>query len=165
MRKDSEKYKIVEDLYEEMHARLYLDAVSSIGDARLAEEAVQDTFRIACMKADDLIESGCRQGWMTNTLKNVIRNIRKCRTKLDRTLAAAMAEYDAAAAPSCDSVEFEIFCTGVVGKEDFEMLKRVAVEKLTLLEVANEFGIPVDTCKKRVQRAKTKLKEAISENF
>ena len=41
-------------------------------DHCLAEEAVQETFRIACAKADRLAESENRQGWLINTLKNVL---------------------------------------------------------------------------------------------
>lgn len=50
-------------------------AISALNDRSLAEEAVQDTYRIACAKADDFLSSPNPKGWLLNTLKYVIKNI------------------------------------------------------------------------------------------
>ena len=62
MNKDIESNKLIEQLYFEMYHKLFLYAQSALRDHSLAEEAVQETFRIACAKADRLAESENRQG-------------------------------------------------------------------------------------------------------
>ena len=62
-------------------------------------------------------------------------------------------------------VNWEMYCTSVLGEEDFELLKRIAIENRTMLEASSELGISVETCKKRIQRAKKKLKDSITKNF
>ncbi len=44
--------RAIEELYNEMYYSLSAYARSALNDRSLAEEAVQDTFRIACAKAD-----------------------------------------------------------------------------------------------------------------
>ena len=58
-------------------------------------------------------------------------------------------------------MNWEMYCTSVLGEEDFELLKRIAIENRTMLEASSELGISVETCKKRIQRAKKKLKKAL----
>ena len=50
-----------------------------LSNASLAEEAVQETFVIACTKQHALENSPNPEGWIMNTLKNVCRNIQKNR--------------------------------------------------------------------------------------
>ena len=45
--------------------------------------------------------------------------------------------------------------------EDFRLLKRIALDRCTMLEVAEELGISLESCKKRVQRARKRLQEKI----
>lgn len=57
-----ERNKIIEELYIEMYPKLLIYARNSLNDRHLAEEAVQETFRIACARADRFMESQNRQG-------------------------------------------------------------------------------------------------------
>lgn len=157
--------KLIETLYRETYERLFIYAISALGDRALAEEAVQDTFRIACMKTDILAKSQNHIGWLINTLKNVIRNIRKTHARLNRTVSAALAANGVSEDSSMEAVEIEIFCTAVLGMEDYALIKRIAIDKCTMLEASEELGISVEACKKRVQRAKNKLKKSITENL
>ena len=45
--------------------------------------------------------------------------------------------------------------------EEFQLLKEMAVDGLSHLEMAQKRGISVDACKKRVQRAKKFLQKKI----
>lgn len=38
-------------------------------------------------------------------------------------------------------VNWEMYCTSVLGEEDFELLKRIAIENRTMLEASSELGI------------------------
>lgn len=165
MSQDTEQNKIIEDLYTEMYARLCIYAMNALNDRNLAEEAVQDTFRIACMKIDSLIDSPNRQGWLTNTLKNVIRNIRRSQLRLNRIVATALSINCPSPVQPERDVDLGLYCTSILGKEDFKLIKLVILENHTMLEASKEFGISVEACKKRVQRAKSKLKDAITKNL
>ena len=48
--------------------------------------------------------------------------------------------------------------------EDFRLLKRIALDRCTILEAAEELGIPLETCKKRVQRARKRLQKRLRED-
>ena len=162
---DIETKKAIEYLYCEMYTRLCIYALNALNDVSLAEEAVQDTFRIACMKSDSLMESQNRQGWLTNTLKNVIRNMRRSQARLNSIITAALSLDNLSPELSDDNSDFELYCTLVLGKDDHTLLKRIVIDKCTMLDVSKEFGISVEACKKRVQRAKRKLKKSITENL
>lgn len=165
MSNDTESYKIIEELYIDMYPKLLRYATNALGDPHLAEEAVQDTFRIACAKPQQLMESQNRRGWLTNTLKYVICNTRKSQAKFNNLFMIITAAEQIPSEISEDNVELAMYCTKVLGKEDFELIKHVVIEKRTMAEAAKEFGISVEACKKRVQRAKKKLKNAIVEDY
>ena len=71
---DKQHSNYIEALYLEMFELLFSYARSSLENDSLAEEAVQETFRIACLKPSELCASPNPKGWLVNTLKNVIRN-------------------------------------------------------------------------------------------
>lgn len=52
----------IEQLYREMFDSLIAYAACSLRNYSLAEEAVQETFRIACAKQDELFASPNRRG-------------------------------------------------------------------------------------------------------
>ena len=83
---NQEEEEYIERLYREMYTRLCIYAMSALGSKALAEEVVQDTFRIACIKPDGLMSSKNPRGWLINTLKNVIRNRRRTEARLRRCL-------------------------------------------------------------------------------
>jgi RNA polymerase sigma-70 factor (ECF subfamily) len=64
----------IERLYFELFAKMTAYANSVLRNRALAEEAVQETFRIACMKPEALCDSPNPQGWLLVTLKNVLNN-------------------------------------------------------------------------------------------
>ena len=54
---NAEQRKEIEQLYMQMYDMLTAYARSSLSEEALAEEAVQETFRIACQKPEDLCDS------------------------------------------------------------------------------------------------------------
>jgi len=69
--------KEIDRLYLQMYPMLFEYARSSLSSDALAEEAVQDTFIIACQKPEALCESPNPEGWLVNTLKNVLSNTKR----------------------------------------------------------------------------------------
>jgi RNA polymerase sigma-70 factor (ECF subfamily) len=153
----------IENLYREMFTQLNIYAQSALRDRSLGEEAVQDTFRIACIKIDELIASSNPKGWLMNTLKNVISNIRRSRARLLRMLYTASEMNEASFGSTHDDIDPEIMYGGIISTEEFNLLKKIVLERYSMLEAAEELGISVEACKKRLQRAKDKFKKKLEE--
>ena len=162
---NSEQKEYIERLYYEMYAMLCTYSMSALNDCRLAEEAVQDTFRIACMKIDSLRSSSNPKGWLVNTLKYVIKNIRKSQASLNSLMIAMLSEENMVISSYTDEVDFNVTYSQLLGKDEFELLKMTVLDKYTILEIAQHLGISVEACKKRIQRAKKRLGNILEKNF
>ena len=77
----------IEKLYLEMYDMMICYARCSFAEESLAEEAVQNTFQIACQKPDQLCESVNPKGWLVNTLKFTIRNMKRSRENARQLLS------------------------------------------------------------------------------
>lgn len=160
----NEQHDRILELHSEMHNSLYIYAKAALGNDALAEEAVQETFRIACGNPNKLLTSSNPNGWLMETLKYVIRNIRRNRARLSNLMTAAIPLEAVASEPSRQDMEFNAMCEEYVGEEDYRLLRMVTLDKYTMLEASQELGITVEACKKRVQRARKKLKNFLEEN-
>lgn len=156
--------KRIENLYFEMYDMLITYAQCSFEEASLAEEAVQETFRIACQKPDQLCESANPQGWLVNTLKFTIRNMKRNRESTQQILSAYLMEQNASIAYSEDKLPLSLIYENVSNSEEFKLIKEMAIDGRSHLEMANARGISVDACKKRVQRAKETLKKKLKQD-
>ena len=162
---NKDQNQFIEELYKDMFISLSAYAFSALNDRSLAEEAVQDTFRIACVKVEELVSRENPKGWLMNTLKYVIRNIRRCRSRLNNLIISTLSLDDILVASSHDteSAGADIAYTDLLGHDDYTLLKLVVLQKYSMIEAAEEFGISVEVCKKRVQRAKKKLQKIFQE--
>ncbi|WP_313343083.1 sigma-70 family RNA polymerase sigma factor [Sedimentibacter sp.] len=158
---DDKQKSFIEEMYMDMYYFLSTYAQSSLNDCALAEEAVQDTFRIACAKIDDFISSPNPKGWLLNTLKYVIKNMVRSRAYINNIIITSLDKNEITLAKNTDELNIDIIYSDIVDSEDYKLLKRIALDKYTMLEAAQELGISVEACKKRVQRAKKKLKKII----
>ena len=96
----SEQDRCLTDRYQAKRKFLLEYAESSLYNYALSEEAVQQTFEIACRKIEDFCKSPNPDGWLTKTLSFVIRNI-ESRQRTERRFIVPMDEYrpDLVAAP------------------------------------------------------------------
>lgn len=163
MEKNQEK--LLEQLFREMYRQLVAYAYSVLQEEPLAEEAVQETFRIACYKISELARSPNPKGWLTNTLKYVLKNIKRTQARLSTLLMSVLtaAEYDENAAKE-DELDVEVLYSDLADSEEFQLLKKLALEKYSMREAAEELGISVEVCKKRAQRARRTLRKKIEKN-
>lgn len=60
-----------------------------------------------------------------------------------------------------DVLDIDFMYSDLTNSEDYKLLKKIALDKYSMLEAAKEMGISVEACKKRVQRAKKKLKKVL----
>lgn len=151
-------------LYEEMYGCMFAYALSVLQDSHLAEEAVQDTFCILCMKSEQALEKTNPNGWLMRTLQNVIRNMKRQRAAMNRLIMASLQIEDLKEATVYDEEDVDLLYGDVAERSDFKLLKRIVLDNYSMSEAAEEFGITVEACKKRVQRMKGYLKNKLS-NF
>lgn len=58
-----------------------------------------------------------------------------------------------------DEEDIDILYGDVSPREDFQIFKLIALEGYTMKDAADEFGISVEACKKRVQRIRNYLRK------
>lgn len=153
----SEEQKFIEAIYDKMYQKLLTYAIQHMPTISLAEEAVQETFRIACEKVGELMAHPNPGGWLTQTLKNVLRNMLRRQRTGESLVQEYLAVYGPQAASTSDKHPLDVSFHGVAHTEDFKLVKAMAIDGRSHLELAKELGISVDACKKRMQRAKEKL--------
>lgn len=158
---DSEHNCAIEQLYGKMYKTMCIYAESVLRDSGFAEEAVQDVFQIACAKPDDVLNSKNPEGWLMITLKYVIQNMKRRQMSLSNLMIKMATQSDLALDSPESAVCFDAMCEAVLGESDYRLIKRVVDDRYTMLEAAGELGITVHACKKRVQRAKQKLKKQL----
>ena len=156
----SDQRKRIEEFYLEMYDRLFIYARSVLDNESLAEEAIQETFRIVCMKPEELLSSPNPKGWIVNTLKYTIQNMKRSRDKANVLLTQYLAA-NSSVAFSEDRISLEVTYENVARSEEFSLIKEMAVDGRSHLEMAQSRGISVAACKKRVQRAKEFLRRKI----
>ena len=156
--------KRIEQLYLEMYDKLIIYARCSFGEESLAEEAVQETFQIACLKPDKLCESLNPKGWLVNTLKFTIRNMKRSRENARQLLSNYLITQNESIAFSEDKLSLQMMYEDVSHTEEFKLIKEMAIDGRSHLEMANAREISVNACKKRVQRAKETLREKIKQD-
>lgn len=156
----SDQHKRIEVFYLEMYDQLFLYAQNALKNESLAEEAIQETFRIACTKPEEFISSPNPKGWIINTLKYTMQNMRRSRDRANALLNQYLAAYTSDAF-SEDRIPLEVTYENVAHSEEFQLIKEMAVEGKSHLEMAQSRGISVAACKKRVQRAKEFLRRKI----
>lgn len=158
---DESQRQWIEQLYLEMYEKMLAYANSIFIEDGLAEEAVQETFRIACQKPDQLCDSENPRGWLVNTLKFTLRNMKRSRENGQQLLSRYLALQTEAVAFSVDKVRLEVMYEDVADLEEFKLVKEMAIDGKSHLEMAQKRGISVVACKKRMQRAKEILRKKL----
>lgn len=159
---DAKYSHAIEELYINMYKRLFIYAKCILKNDALAEEAVQETFRIACMKPEAVCNSENPKGWLIITLKNVISNTCRRRATADRILLDYISAKIDQLSISEDQIDFSLLYQNVADLEEFQLIKEMVLEGKSHLEMAQARGISVEACRKRVQRAKDVLKRRIT---
>ena len=146
----------LEALFRARYFSMLQYAISSLGHHGLAEEAVQECFRIAWTKIDSLMASENPNVWIHLTLKNVIRNIRKKQNYEFRLTNEYISHLETSKTFSTSNVDLELEYGGIITTESWEMLK-LSIEGYSCNDIAKKYGKSPDACKKQIQRSKQKL--------
>lgn len=157
--------QFIDKLYDEMYRQMLLYARRILHDNSLAEEVVQETFRIACKKIDIVMASPNPEGWLFLTLQNAIRNMKRNQSKLAHMLiyVSAVEGFERYYDETIMVEDPDLLYGNLAGQNDYELIKQFALDRKSLAEIADELGISVNTCKQRIFRAKKTLRSKIAE--
>lgn len=159
----SQPNEVITELYMRMYDFLLDYAEAHLGNHSQAEEAVQETFQIAWSKQDAVCSSARPEGWLVNTLKNVISNMRRNQETANRLLREYLAANCHDISITEDSIRFEILYGDMAESEELKLIKELTIDGCSYLEMAQRRGISVLACRKRVQRAREALRKKILE--
>ena len=146
-----------------MEKRMFLleYAESSLHNHALSEEAVQQTFEIACRKIDDFYNHPNPGAWLTKTLAFVILNI-KSRQRSEQRYIIPLDEYRPDLVAALEKpVSLRTTYGSLVDTPQFQLLYEAEVMGRTLKEIAKDLGISEDACKKRAERARKFLRNKL----
>jgi RNA polymerase sigma-70 factor, ECF subfamily len=153
----------VREAYAAHAGELYGFAVRSLGDAGLAEEAVQETF-LRAWRAGDRFDPqiGSLRTWLFAILRNVVID-------LGRARAARPGVAEGGIEPSVDPLDDALLAWQIeeamrrIGDEHRRVLVETYYRARPYAEVAAELGVPEGTVKSRVYYGLRALRVALEE--
>lgn len=166
-----EQDTFIEKLYREFFTQLWIYAKAELEDPEQAQEVVQDTFHEAVRHIDVLMAHGNPKGWLMEVLKKKIMHARRSMNRyilhfisLDSDMEftdPVLSTEDSAPSDVQDTLK-EI--QRVLSEEEWDLLRKITLENQPYKNVAEELGITVWTCQKRVERIRKKLKQYFADN-
>lgn len=153
----------VREAYSAHAAELYGFAVRSLGDAGLAEEAVQETF-LRAWRAGDRFDPqiGSLRTWLFAILRNVVID-------LGRARAARPTVADGAVEPTVEPFDEALLAWQIeeamrrIGEQHRRVLVETYYRGRPYAEVAEELGVPEGTVKSRVYYGLRALRVVLEE--
>ncbi len=164
-----EQEQFVNSFFTEHYEALVGHAFRVIRDWHLAKDIVQDSFGklLDPKKMDEFLASENKIGWMKNVVKNTARNAMRIRRReLNRLIAYEELHEEPSAVDHYPSDEKDI--VGAINrcltKEELQLLKRLILDKVSYSEMAEELGLSVWSCYKRMQTIRNKLRDELEKN-
>lgn len=140
-------------LYLSVYDFLVIYVRSTLPNAALAEEAVQEAFAIAHGRAEQVCSSSNPKGQMVAITASVIRDVEE-RQKAARALLLELRQSHTGLSDLSDNpLDLRALYGDVADTEEFLLVYAMAIEGKSRLQLAKQFGISVDTCKVREQQA------------
>ena len=161
---NAEQSRKMTELYIEMYDKLMMVARKNEDSEALAEEAVQETFSIACQKPEECLGCSSPQGWLVLTLRNVIRNAKRKRANTKRLVEQYLMAQFKEASVTEDRLDLNVLYGKTADMEEFQLMLEMAVHGRSHKEMAGARGISISACKKRVQRAREILQRKLEKD-
>lgn len=166
-----EQDAFIEKLYHEFFIQLWIYAKAALGDPEQAQEVVQDTFHEAVRHIDILMVHENPKGWLMDALKKKIMHARRSRNRYilhfislesDLEFTDPLLSTEDPTPSNIQDVLKEI--RQVLSEEEWNLLRKITLESQPYKNVAEELGITVWTCQKRIERIRKKLKQHLADN-
>lgn len=155
--------EFIQALYLEHYSALqsYVFSLGFPEDA--AEDWLQETFLVAIQRIGTLHTCRSPRAYLVQILRNVIGyHLRSVRYASE--LAEKLREPGTEAAGYRDELSPEFLYRGLVKEDELQLLLRFYRDGCSQKELAEELGIDLNACKKRIQRAKARFLAALEQN-
>ena len=147
----------IRQLYQTEYRKLFAIAYARLHDAGRANDAVQQTFTVACQRPEALLDGPRPDQWLLSALLRVVHEIIRDAAKRNGPSPEHLAEQGAPP----EELPLEVLYGALADTEAFRLVKAVSVDGQTYEELAEELGISVNACRIRVMRAKRFLQESL----
>ena len=155
----------IQELYNS-HFKALLNRTRRLGFVdEIAEDYVQETFLIAIKRIDDVKTCRNPRAYLTKILKNVIGyNLRQMHyaSRMLKKIQDQGADSPFTGT-HIEEVDAETLYRGAVSTEELRLLVQFYQEGKTSKELAEESGIGIEACKKRILRAREHLRHVLDE--
>ena len=160
-------------LYERWFSKLCIYANVKINNLPVAEEIVQDAFLVAFLKIEQLMEAEQPERWLKKTVKHKILHYFRDQ---DRTfgrvlpLADVPERWVAALDERIEKIEaseeerrndLKKLLENTLKEEEQQLLRKIAWEEKSYETAAEELGLSLWACQKRMQRLRKKIRKAL----
>lgn len=166
-----EQDAFIEKIYREFFTKLWIYAKAELEDPEQAQEVVQDTFHEAVRHIGILMLHENPRGWLMDVLKKKIMHARRSMNRyiLHFVSLDSDQEFVDPILSSEDPAPNNVHDTlrdirRVLLEEEWDLLRKIALENQPYKNVAKELGITVWACQKRVERIRKKLKQYFADN-
>ena len=151
-----EQGDFIEKLYCSELKKLIRAANLKLRNYQTAEDMAQDVFVLAQEKREALMSHPEPERWLLNVLRKKLMHEFRARSKF----MGALIELEARArSEEFADNEFKSELFDCLTEEEIEMLKLIWVDGYTIRMVAEKLGIKYETCRRRIQRAKDKIRD------
>lgn len=148
-------------LYIENSPRLMKLAIRLLRNQHIAEELVNQAFLILLYKRNDLIHHPNLNGWLSQTLKNLIADeLKSAKHRLEFPLIEDVNILKADFGDIYEQPLSELLPKGLTSKEQ-EILVLYYEKQFSYEQIANKLNISILNCRTRLFRAKAHYKELI----
>lgn len=161
----------IKNIYDDMYDMLLDYGISILQNEDDSREAIQNTFLAACRKPNDFMSSPNPKGWIILALKREMFNIirRNNRDKVRRAIKYISSdennddgeENTLDTMPDMENHFLDVEYSDVGNDGDYRLVKMIDVDHYSMAEAAEELGMSLEQCKKRVQRARIRMKSEL----
>lgn len=148
-------------LYTENYERLKKTVWRSLGSEAIAEEIVQEAFLILLCKIDEVKGHPNCSGWLTVTVKNLMKNEMK-RAGTKREVSLTSEPIDEKAYTEMEKLE-DVLPAGL-GEDERQILILYFDKQLSYKQIAEKLKLPEGACRTRLYRAKEHVKKIMLKN-
>ena len=150
----SDRDALISQLFEQQYERLTRIAYRLTGSMELAKDLVQDTFLLALLRYEDLADHPCIIGWLSKTLRYLIRNENRRVVNHPEIPLEYINDHPAPELP----VSLDEILPLRLPAEDRQVLVWRYEQQLSYRDIAMRLGISENTCRMRVHRIHKKYK-------
>ncbi len=123
---------------------------------------MHEVFLIVLEKPEKFLECTNRGAWLFTTMKHRIEHLKR---DAQYALQLQMELEKMYTEGREDQLSLKLIYGGIINEKDLDLLIHYSAGRCSYDELSKWYGIEEGTCRKRVQRARERLRKALGEDF